>query len=132
MKNVSLANRYDDQKLEKNRAKSLMFGNWKEVSARNIEQLKDLSIYCLQLPYSIKFDLSHLLEFKLAELRLVGHQVTVKNFNVKDEHILSMINHCKSLRTVEVAYASTKLITGIKDRHKMIEIKIGTINWDNE
>jgi hypothetical protein len=47
VKNLDLSDKYEQQELVKNRAKTLKFGNWKEITSKNILQLKGLRIYCL-------------------------------------------------------------------------------------
>jgi hypothetical protein len=46
------------------------------MSAKNVLQLKGLRIYCLEMPYFIKFDLSQLFGLRLVELRLKAPQMT--------------------------------------------------------
>ena len=36
VKSIKLQDKHDDQELVKNRAKTLKFSNWKEISAKNI------------------------------------------------------------------------------------------------
>jgi len=55
VKNIDLLDRYEQQVLIKNQAKTLRFGAWKDMAARNAQQLKGLRIYCLEIPYQIKF-----------------------------------------------------------------------------
>lgn len=45
------------------------------------------------------------------ELRLKGKGVNVKNSMIKDEDLLYMVNNIPDLRVLEVAYASTKLLS---------------------
>ena len=52
---MKLEDRFDDQILVRNKAKSLYFGTWKEITHKNITQLKGLRIFCLEVPYTIKF-----------------------------------------------------------------------------
>jgi hypothetical protein len=47
VKNIELMDKYEQQELVKERAKTLKFGNWKEITTKNITQLKGLRIYCL-------------------------------------------------------------------------------------
>jgi hypothetical protein len=57
VKSIDLSDRYEQQALVRNRAKTLKFGGWKEMTARNASQLKGLRIYCLEIPYQIKFEM---------------------------------------------------------------------------
>jgi hypothetical protein len=59
VKNIDILDRYEQQQLVKNRAKTLRFGAWKDITARNANQLKGLRIYCLEIPYQIKFEFEH-------------------------------------------------------------------------
>lgn len=47
VKNVNLMNKNNDDQLEKNKAKSLYFGEWKQISKKNIIQIKFLYLHTL-------------------------------------------------------------------------------------
>jgi hypothetical protein len=57
VRNLELIDLYPTEPdLEKNRAKSLYFGEWKEMSKKNMHQVKGLRVHTLEMPYQIKFD----------------------------------------------------------------------------
>ena len=47
IRNIELKERFEEQELVRNKAKTLKFGGWKEITARNITQLKGLRTYCI-------------------------------------------------------------------------------------
>lgn len=47
VKNLELMDKYEHQELIKGRAKTLKFGGWREITSKNIMQLKGLRIFCL-------------------------------------------------------------------------------------
>lgn len=113
----------------KGRAKTLRFGNWKEITAKNILQLKGLRIFCLEIPYGIKFDLSNLFGLRLVELRLKANQITNNRSEfVKTEDLLYLLKTIKDLRVLELPYANTELISSIESPKKMTELKIYYLN----
>ena len=97
VRNLSLLDQFDRVALEKNYAKSLYFGNWKQISSRNIQQIKHLRIYLLEIPYSIKFEFPVLFGLRLVHLRLKGRHLTQRNLSVKDEDVLKFIKVNRSL-----------------------------------
>lgn len=47
VRSINLKDKYEEQELLKNRAKTLKFGEWREITAKNMMQMKGLRIYCL-------------------------------------------------------------------------------------
>ena len=50
MKNVrkiNLKDKYEDEELVYNKSKTLRFGSWKEITTRNILEIKGLKTYCI-------------------------------------------------------------------------------------
>lgn len=114
VRNIELSDKYEQQELIKGRAKTLRFGGWREISAKNIMQLKGLRIFCLEIPYFIKFDLSQLFGLRLVELRLKSPQFTGTRCEfVKTEDLLYLLKTIKDLRVLELPYATSDLFTGI-------------------
>jgi hypothetical protein len=124
IKNIELMDKYEQQELIKGRAKTLKFGGWKEMSSKNIMQLKGLRIFCLEMPYFIKFDLSNLFGLRLVELRLKSPQHSSNRCElVKTEDLVHLIKTIKDLRVLEVPFATSDLLTLIESPKKMTEIR---------
>lgn len=84
-----------------------------------------MRIYCLEIPYNIKFDLSNLFGLRLVELRLKASQITNSRSEfVKTEDLLYLLKTIKDLRVLELPYANTDLIASIENPKKMTELKI--------
>lgn len=107
----------------------LNFSKWREVSAKNIDQLKGLRLYCLELPYALKFESQCLIGLKLVCLKLKGNSkgVQQRNSNITDANIVMMINLCPHLTMLEIACVGQDLLEGIKQPQKMIMLRIGTL-----
>ncbi len=70
---------------------------------KNIEQLKEIRIYCLAIPYQLKFASEHLIGLKLAYLKLVGTKgIEQRNKNILDANLIIMVNNCKTLTQISV------------------------------
>ena len=82
------------------------------MTTKNAQQLKGLRIYCLELPYMLKYDLSHLFGLRLVELRLKSPQIiTVRNDFIKNEDLLYLLKNVKDLRVLELSYMNSNLLT---------------------
>ncbi len=55
VRNLGMVDRFRDGDLGKGRVKEFYFGGWKEISKKNVTQLKGLKIHTLELPYLLKF-----------------------------------------------------------------------------
>lgn len=59
MKNIRdighFTNLSEDGPITQSNSRWLNFSKWREISSKNIDQLKGLRLFCLELPYSIKF-----------------------------------------------------------------------------
>ena len=85
VRNLELIDTNDDPELEVNRAKSLFFGSWKEMSKKNIQQIKGLRLHLLELPYQLKCEFQTIYGIKLRQLHLISKTpVTTPNYNVTD------------------------------------------------
>ena len=108
VKNIDLKDRFEEQELVKNRAKTLNLGYWKDISARNITQIKGLRTYCLELPYSMKFDLSNLYGQRMVELRLKGTPFAKNDF-IKSESLGYILKNIREIKVLELPCCSSDL-----------------------
>lgn len=84
------------------------------MTAKNVLQLKGLRIYCLEMPYFIKFDLSQLFGLRLVELRLKTPQMTSTRCDfVKTQDLAYLLKTIKDLRVLEVPFANSDLLAAI-------------------
>ena len=109
MKNVReidhFTNFSEDGPINPNNSRWLNFSKWREMSAKNIDQLKGLRLYCLEIPYLIKFESSSLIGLKLVCLKLkaIGKGVQQHNPNITDANITMLVNLCTHLTMLEIA-----------------------------
>lgn len=114
VRNLELSDQFEQQELIQGRAKTLRFGGWREVSTKNILQLKGLRIYCLELPYFLKFDLSQLFGLRLVELRLKSPNLVSSRCElVRTEDLAYMLKTVRDLRVLELPYSTSDLFSAI-------------------
>ena len=109
VRSITLMDKHTEQELIRNKAKTLRFGGWKEVTTKNVMQLKGLRIYCLELPYHVKFDLTHLFGLRLVELRFKSTTHNTSNELIKNEDLAYILKNVKELRVLELPYCTTSL-----------------------
>lgn len=65
------------------------------MTSKNIDQLKGVRIFCLEIPYAIKFETKCLIGLKLAGLKLKGNKNSIQPRNplVSDGNLALLLNH---------------------------------------
>jgi hypothetical protein len=130
VKSMNLKDKYDDQELLPNRAKTLRFGDWKEITSKNIMELKGLRTYCLELPYAIKFDLSYLFGQRMVQLRFKGTSLSRSEF-IKIEDLAHILNTVRELRVLEIPFCFSGLFRFLEHPERLEELRIAAIS-DNQ
>ncbi len=59
--------------------------------------------------------MKHLYGLRLVELHLAGHRVESPNHHVTDEDIIYMLKNTKSIKVLDIAYATSKLLNFLKN-----------------
>ena len=87
-------------------------------------QLKGLRIYALELPYHIKFDLTHLFGIRLVELRFKSITHNTGNDLIKNEDLAYLLKHVKELKALELPFCHTSLFEMITFPERLQELSI--------
>ena len=115
MKNVKdighFVNFSEEGRIEKSNSRWLDFTKWREMTAKNVDQLKGIRLYCLAIPYTVSFASISLIGLKLVYLKVKGSDtLQIRNPNFIDANFTIMVNNCEHLTRIELGCVGTEFL----------------------